>query len=81
MFRIFRSNEEGKNAAVYAPKQSNVYPLNDARREVIRHFRNNVRIIRELQLMNLQQIVRARISETWKGTSMTLRRITSLELI
>jgi len=39
------------------------------------------RNIRKLKLMNLKQTVRSIISETCKGASVTLRRVTSPEII
>jgi hypothetical protein len=63
------------------PNQSNVENLNNVRREAIRHFRNKKKEYLKLKLMNLKQTVRTRISETCIGTSMTLRRVTSLELM
>jgi hypothetical protein len=65
------------------PNQSNVDNPNNVKRAASRHFRGGKkrRNIGKLKLMKLKQTVRTRISETCIGESMTLRRITSLELM
>jgi hypothetical protein len=64
MFTIFQSNE------------SNGDNLNNASR----HFGNKGREYLKLKLMNLKQTVGTRISESYIGASVTLTRVTSLEL-
>ena len=63
--------------------QNNVYNLNNVRRESSRYFRNRRKNIRKLKLMNLilKLTVRSEISKTCTGASITLREVTSLELI
>ena len=59
------------------PNQSSVENLNSVGPEASRHFRKK-RNIWKLKLRNLKLTVRSKISETLKGTSKILRRITSL---
>jgi len=54
------------------PKQSNEYNLNNLRREATRHFRKNNK-----EYLN----IRSKVVETCIGTSMILRRVTSLKLL
>jgi len=60
------------------PNQSNVDNLNNVRREASRHFRNKRK---EYMKANLELRVRPRISESCIRAPMTLRRVTSLELL
>jgi hypothetical protein len=50
------------------------------RHETSGHFRNKEREYLKAK-MNLKQTVRTRISETFIAASVTLRRVTSLELV
>ena len=63
------------------PNQSNLYYLNNVKREASRHFRKKKREYLKAKLMNLKQNVRSKILGTCIGASMILRRVTSLELI
>jgi len=73
--------KQAKIQWIQDPCQSNKDNLNDVRREASRHFRNKMRNIWKPQLKNLKLIVRSKILGTCIGASMTLRRVTSLELI
>ena len=61
--------------------QSNEDDLNNVRREAGRYFRNKKKEYLKKKLMNLKLRVRSKISGTCIGASMTLVRVTSLELI
>jgi len=61
------------------PNQRNVDNLNHVRSEGSRHFRNKKK--EYLKSDELKLTLRPRISGTYTVASMTLRRITSLELI
>ena len=58
---------------------SNVDNQNNAKREACRHYRNKRRNVQKVNLLNLKQILRTRISDTSVGASMTLSRVTKLE--
>jgi hypothetical protein len=62
------------------PNESNVDNLNNVRRAASRHFRKKKEYLK-LKLMNSKQTVRTRISENCIVASMTLRRVTSLEIM
>ena len=62
-------------------KPSNIVNLNNVRREVSRHFRNKIRHIWEIKLRNMKLTVRSKTLGTCIGTSMTLRKGTSLDVI
>jgi hypothetical protein len=61
----------------YKPNETNANNANNVRREGNRHFRN----IGKLKLMNLKLIVRSKVSGICIGASVTLIRVTRLELI
>jgi len=62
---------------VQDPIHSNVDNLNIVRREASRHFRN----IKKAYLRNLKLTVRSKLLGTCTGALVTLRRVTSPELI
>ena len=64
---------------VQDPKRRYVYSLNIVRREAGRHFRNKKK--EYLKLRNWKLTVRSKTLGTCIGASVTLRRVTSLELI
>jgi hypothetical protein len=57
------------------PTQRNKCNLNNARREASRHFKNKRSNNQNIKFMNLKLTVRI------SGASVTLRRVTGLELI
>ena len=61
---------------VTGSKPKNVDSVNSVRRDISGIKRRNMW---KLKLVNLKLTVRTRISETCVGTSVTLRRVTSLE--
>ena len=64
------------------PSQSKVDNLNNVRREVSRHFRNKKKENLKTKMDGLETNSKIKkIPETCLGTSMILRRVTSLELI
>jgi methionyl-tRNA synthetase len=73
--------KQAKMQCLQNPNQINVDNLDNVRREAKIHFRNKKKEYLKLKLMNLKQTVRTRISETCLGASMTLGRVTSLELM
>ena len=81
MFRVFRSKEQVKMQCLQDPNQRNVDNLNYARREGSRHFRYKKKEYVKAKIDGLELTLRPRISETYTVASMTLRRVTSLELI
>jgi len=62
------------------PNQSNVHNLNSVRREASRHFWNKKEEYLKAKIYELKLTVGTKISETCIGTTVTLRRVTSLEL-
>jgi len=59
------------------PNKSNADNLKNVRREVSRHIRNKKKEYLKAKIDELESN-RSKISETCKGASVTLRRITSL---
>ena len=66
---------------VQDPNQSNVDKLNNVRREAIRHFGNKKKAYLTPKIDKIETKVISKISETCTGASVTLRRVTSLQLI
>ena len=66
---------------VQDPSQSNVDDLNNVRHEASRHFRNKKQENLKTKIEELETNSKFKILGTCIGTSMTLRRVTSLELI
>ena len=66
---------------VQDPSQRNVDNLNNVRRDASRYFRNKRRHISKPKLRNLKLTARSKILGPCIGASVTLRRVTSLELI
>jgi hypothetical protein len=60
---------------------SNVDNINNVRYEARGHVRNKKTEYLKPKLVNLKLTVRPRISETCIGVSLTVRRVTRLELI
>jgi hypothetical protein len=63
------------------PNQSNVNNRNNIRREASRHFRNTKKEYLKAKMSNLKLRVRSKISKTYTGASVILRRVNSPELI
>ena len=66
---------------VLVPSQRNVDNLNNVRCEATRHFRNKKKAYLKAKLRNLKLTVISRILGTCVGVSVTLRRVTGLELV
>ena len=79
--RCLNQRKQTKIQWLQNPNQSRVDNITNVRREVLRHFRNKEKKIWKLKLMNLKLTVRSKILGTCIGVSMTLRRVTSLELV
>ena len=79
MFRYFRSREEAKMRWIHDTSQSNVDNLTNVKREINRHFRNIKEYLKD-EIEELQT-GRSKTLGTGIGSSVTLRRVTSLELI
>jgi hypothetical protein len=62
------------------PNQSNVDNPNSVRREASRHCRNKKKEYLKAKIDELETNSKRRISETCLGKTMTLRRVTSLQL-
>ena len=69
--------KQAKTQWVQDPSHSSVDNLNNAGREASRRVRNK----KKAYLRNLKLTVRSKILGTCTGASVTLRRVTSLELI
>ena len=66
---------------VQDPSQSNVDNLNTLRCENHRHFRNKKKAYLQAKIEELEITIRSKILGTCIGAPITLRRVTSLELI
>jgi hypothetical protein len=62
------------------PNKNNLDYLNNVRRKAFRHFGNKKEYLKA-KLINLKLNVGSKISETYIGAPMILRRSTGLELI
>jgi len=62
------------------PNHANANNVNNVRHDASRHFRKKRKDIGKLKLMNLKLIVRSIVSDACIGASVTLIRVTSLEL-
>jgi len=71
--------KQAKMHWVQDPSQSNVDSLNNVRREASRHFRNKRKEYLKPKIEELT--VRSRLLGTCIGASVTLRGVTSLELM
>ena len=74
---VLDHRKQAKVQWVQDPSHSSVDNLNNAGREASRHFRNK----KKAYLRNLKLSVRLKILGTCIGVSVTLRRVTGLELI
>ena len=63
------------------PSQSSVDHLNNVRREASSHFRNKKKAYLKATTEEIELTVRSKILGTCIGASVTLRRVTILELI
>jgi hypothetical protein len=77
----FCSRKQAKMQWIHDLSQSYVDNLNTARRDASRHFRNKKNARRKVNLRNLNLTGRSKILGTCIGASMTLKRVTNLELI
>jgi hypothetical protein len=66
---------------VQDPNQGNVDNLNNIRHEASRHFRIKTKEHLKAKIEELETNSKLKILRTCIGASMTLRRVTSLELI
>ena len=63
------------------PNQSNIDNLNNVRHKDSRHFRNKMKEYLKAKIDELETNSKIKKSETCKVASMTIRRVTSLELM
>ena len=73
--------KQAKMHWVQDPSQSNVGSLNNVRHEASRHSRNKKKKYLKTKISELETNSKKRISETCVGASLTLKRVTSLELV
>jgi len=73
--------KQAKMQSIQNPSRSNVDNLNNVRRDASKHFRNKRRYISKIKMRNLKLTIRPKLSGTCLGASVTVRRVTSLELI
>jgi len=66
---------------VQDPSQSTVDNLNNVRREAIRHFRNKTKTCMKAKNEELESNSKIKIIRDLYRASVTLRRVTSLQLI
>jgi hypothetical protein len=79
--KFLDQRKQAKMQRLQNPNQINVGNLSNVRHEASRHSGTKIRNIRKLKLMNLKQTVRTRISETCIEASVTLRTVTSLDVM
>jgi len=72
---------QAKMQWTHNPSQSNVENLNTVRREVSRHFRNKKKEYMKAELEEHENNNKIKILGTGIGASITLGRVTSLEII
>ena len=78
---ISDQRKRAKMQLVQDPSQSNVDNLNKVRREVSRHFRNKKKACLRAKIEELETNNKVQTLGTCIGTSATLRRGTSLDVI
>ena len=66
---------------IYGPSQSNVDNLNNARLVASRHFSKKKKAYMKAKIGEIKANSKIKILGNCTGASMTLRRVTSLELI
>ena len=67
MFTMFGKRKQAKMQQLEDPTQSNVDSLNNAKREVTRHFRKKRENIRKPKLLNLKLTLRPQLSKICTG--------------
>ena len=78
---VLDERNNAKMQWIQDPSQNNVDNLNNVRLEATRHFRNKKKAYLKAKLRNLKLTVISRILGTCVGVSVTLRRVTGLELV
>ena len=79
---FLKKRKQVKMQWLQGPNQSNIYNLNNVRREAYRHFRSKWKEYLQAKIHKLGPNSKIKKkSETCRGASMTLRRVISLELI
>ena len=81
MFRFLGQRKQAKMQWVQDPSQSNVENLNNVIRDASRHFRNKKKEYLKAKIEELETNSKIKSSGTCIGASVTLRRVTSLEII
>jgi len=80
-FKGLIQRKQAKMQWLQDPNQSNVDNLNNVKREASTHFSNKKREYLKAKIEERESNSKPKISGTCLGPSMTLRRVTSLELI
>jgi hypothetical protein len=78
--RFLDQRKRAKMQWLQDPNQSNLDNCNNVRHEARRHFRNKKKVYLKAKLMNFKLTVGTKILGSCTGASMTLRRVTSLQL-
>ena len=73
--------KQAKMQWIHVPSLSNIHNLNIVRHDASRHFRNKKNDYLKAKIEELEITVRKKLLGICIGASMTLRRVTSLELI
>ena len=81
MYRVLDQRRQAKMQWIHDPGQSNVDNLNNVRREAGRHFRNKKKAYLKAGIEELENNSNIKNTGACIGASMTLRRVTSPELI
>jgi len=81
MFTILYEIYYAKMQWLQDSNESNIDKLNIVKHEAGRHFRNRRKEYLKLKLVNLKLTVKSEISRTCIGAPLSLRRVTSLELV
>ena len=81
MFRFLDKRNQAKLQWVHDPSQRNADNLNNVRRDASRHFRNKKKAYLKAKIEELETNSKIKNIRDLYRASVTLRRVTSLELI
>jgi hypothetical protein len=81
MFEFLDQRKQAKMQWIHDPNQNNVDNLNHVRREASRHFRNKKKAYLKAKIEKIETNHKTKILGTSIGAAMTIRRVSSLELI
>jgi hypothetical protein len=80
MFKFLEERRQATKQLVQDSNQNDVDNLNDVRRGASRHFRNKTKEYLKAKIEELETSSKIKKLSTCIGSSMTLRRITNLQL-